>query len=117
MTKTRCGTLLDAEGLLCISQFEEVMRDQMKRFLQRQLTNTLAVQQFAGSEEVQLTIMKAILQEQVFPGKFAFSLDACCLIIIRLSPQALLPPLQPTFLDWSCLIVSPTAGNNPITSG
>ena len=82
MTKTRCGTLLDAEGLLCISQFEEVMRDQMKRFLQRQLTNTLAVQQFAGSEEVQLTIMKAILQEQVFAGKVAFfsSLDACSLL-------------------------------------
>ncbi len=62
---TRCCTLHDSGGLLSIEQFEEVMRDQMNRFVQRQLTNTLAIQRFTGSGEVQLTTMKAILQEQV----------------------------------------------------
>ncbi len=65
ITRTGCGTLLDSDGLLRFNQFEEVMRDQMKRFVQRKLTNTLAIQRFTGSEEVQLTTMKAILQEQV----------------------------------------------------
>jgi hypothetical protein len=71
---TCSGTLLDTEGLLCINQFEEVMRDQMKRFVQRQLTNALTIKRFTGSEEVQLTTMKAILQEQVVAQQSAISL-------------------------------------------
>jgi hypothetical protein len=62
---TQCGKLLDAEGLLRIDQFEDIMREQMKRFVQRQLTNTLAIRPCTVLEEVQLTTMKAILQGQV----------------------------------------------------
>ena len=65
ITRTRCGTLLDTEGLLRINQFEEVMREQMKRFVQRQLTNILAIGRCSDAEEVQLSTMKAILHEQV----------------------------------------------------
>jgi hypothetical protein len=71
MTWTHSGTLLDAEGLLHVNQFEELMRDQMKRLVHRQLTNTLAIQQCTGSEEIQLMTMKAILQEQVIARKLA----------------------------------------------
>ncbi len=62
---TRNGALLDDDGLLNIEAFEVVMKDQVKRFVQRQLTNILAIGRCSDAEEVQLSTMKAILHEQV----------------------------------------------------
>jgi hypothetical protein len=62
---TRNGLLLDDDGLLNIEAFEVVMKDQVKRFVQRQLTNILAIGRCSDAEEVQLSTMKAILHEQV----------------------------------------------------
>jgi hypothetical protein len=62
---TRGGELLDDDGLLSIEAFELVMKDQVKRFVQRQLTNILAIGRCSDAEEVQLSTMKAILHEQV----------------------------------------------------
>jgi hypothetical protein len=62
---TRGGALLDDDGLLSIKAFEVVMKDQVKRFVQRQLTNILAIGRCSDAEEVQLSTMKAILHEQV----------------------------------------------------
>jgi hypothetical protein len=45
--------------------FEMVMKDQVKRFVQRQLTNILAIGRCSDAEEVQISTMKAILYEQV----------------------------------------------------
>ncbi len=42
-----------------------VMKDQVKRFVQRQLTNILAIGRCSDAEEVQISTMKAILYEQV----------------------------------------------------
>ena len=62
---TRGGALLDDDGLLSIDAFEMVMKDQVKLFVQRQLTNILAIGRCSDAEEVQLSTMKAILYEQV----------------------------------------------------
>jgi hypothetical protein len=62
---TRDGELLDDEGLLNMEAFEMVMKDQVKRFVQRQLTNILAIGRCSDAEEVQISTMKAILYEQV----------------------------------------------------
>ena len=62
---TRGGELLDDDGLLSIEAFQVVMKDQVKRFVQRQLTNILAIGRCSDAEEVQLSTMKAILHEQV----------------------------------------------------
>ena len=63
---TRGGSLLDENGQLGLVQFEEVMREQIKQFVRRQITNTLIIgPNSVDSEIVQLSTMKAILQEQV----------------------------------------------------
>ena len=63
---TRGGSLLDENGQLGLVQFEEVMREQIKQFVRRQITNTLIIgPNSVDSEIVQLSKMKAILQEQV----------------------------------------------------
>jgi hypothetical protein len=62
---TRDGALLDDDGLLSVNAFEVAMKDQVKRFVQRQLTNLLAIGRCSDSEDVQLSTMKAILHEQV----------------------------------------------------
>ena len=60
------GTLLDPEGQLRLDKFEELMRDQMRQYVLRQLTNTLNVgAQCVAVEAIQLTTMKAVLHEQV----------------------------------------------------
>ena len=62
---TRGGSLLDENGQLGLVQFEEVMREQIKQFVRRQITNTLIIgPNSVDSEIVQLSTMKAILQEQ-----------------------------------------------------
>lgn len=64
---TRGGALLDSEDQLCFENFEELMRDQIRQFVRRQLTNTLTVgPQCVPVETVQLSTIKAILHEQVF---------------------------------------------------
>jgi hypothetical protein len=68
---TRGGQLLDEDGLLSIEAFEVVLKDQVKRFVQRQLTNILAIGRCSDAEEVQLSTMKAILHEQVAEHVFA----------------------------------------------
>jgi hypothetical protein len=68
---TRGGQLLDEDGLLSIEAFEVVLKDQVKRFVQRQLTNILAIGRCSNAEEVQLSTMKAILHEQVAEHVFA----------------------------------------------
>ena len=40
---------------------------QVKRYIQRQLTNTLSVGRTVGGEAVQLSTLKAILLEQAIP--------------------------------------------------
>jgi hypothetical protein len=62
---TRGGELLDDDGLLSIEAFEVVMKNQVKRFVQRQLTNILAIGRCSDAEEVQISTIKAILHEQV----------------------------------------------------
>jgi hypothetical protein len=63
---TRGGELLDQEGQLRLGNFEDLMRDQIKQFVRRQLSNTLTVgPHFVAAETVQLSTMKAILHEQV----------------------------------------------------
>ena len=63
---TRGGSLLDENRQLGLVQFEEVMREQIKQFVRRQITNTLIIgPNSVDSEIVQLSKMKAILQEQV----------------------------------------------------
>jgi hypothetical protein len=65
---TRGGALLDDDGLLSMEAFEVVMKDQVKRFVQRQLTNILAIGRCSDAEEVQISTMKSILHEQVEPS-------------------------------------------------
>lgn len=63
---TRNGALLDHEGQLRWEAFEDIMRDQIKQYVRRQLTNTLTVgPQCIATETVQLSTIKAILHEQV----------------------------------------------------
>ncbi len=68
---TRGGQLLDEDGFLSMEAFEVVLKDQVKRFVQRQLTNILAIGRCSNAEEVQLSTMKAILHEQVAEHGFA----------------------------------------------
>ncbi len=68
---TRNGTLLDSEGQLQLETFDEIMRDQIKQYVRRQITNTLTVgPQCVATETVQLSTMKAILHEQVQPTRY-----------------------------------------------
>ena len=62
---TRNGALLDDDGQLRVDAFVEVMREQVRRYVRQQLTNTLVIGRCVGAEAVQLSTMKAILHEQV----------------------------------------------------
>ncbi len=93
---THGGKLLDEKGFLHIDQFEDIMREQMKHFVQRQLTNTLAIRPCTVLEEVQLTTMKAILQGQV--NKWQNSLVTVRPILCHLMDHA------PNFDPWPSLL-------------
>lgn len=74
----RDGALLDFDGQLTFGNFEELMRDQIKQFVQRQLVNTLTVgPQYVAVEAVQLSTMKAILHEQAKSADLGFSVNYC----------------------------------------
>jgi hypothetical protein len=93
---TRNEALLDHEGRLHLETFDEIMRDQIKQYVRRQLTNTLTVgPHCVDSETVQLSTIKAILHEQV---QITLSLDCLSSIDCRnMSRQE----RSPTIWDWS----------------
>ncbi len=90
---TRGGALLDYDGLLGIEAFEVVMKDQVKRFVQRQLTNILAIGRCSDAEEVQLSTMKAILHEQVEGSTQRFYYLVVLLISLNYTSEAERPVL------------------------
>ena len=84
---TRNGALLDDDGQLRVDAFVEVMREQVRRYVRQQLTNTLVIGRCVGAEAVQLSTMKAILHEQVSAAP-----EHCTQCTANIREQALLPP-------------------------
>ena len=61
---TQGGALCDENGNLGPEQFEEALRNQMKLYMQRQLSNALILGASSRTELVQLGTLKAVLREQ-----------------------------------------------------
>ena len=61
---TRGGSLCDEQGNLGPEQFEAALRNQMKLYIQRQLSNALILGASSRTELVQLGTLKAVLREQ-----------------------------------------------------